>query len=64
MKTRTPANNRRNLRRARAISRLEAKIASQGKLDAVRRLSPEKLAAAKLELENIKKIQIAKGGNL
>lgn len=55
-KTRTPVKNKRNIRRARAIKRLEASIPSIK--------DPSKLAAAKTVLENSKKIQAAKGGSL
>jgi hypothetical protein len=55
-KTRTPANNRKNFRRARAIKRLEASLPSVK--------DPVKLASRKAELEHAKKIQSAKGGSL
>lgn len=72
-KTRTPGNNAKNFRRARAIKRLEARLKLSDKelFASAKSLKPgtndgivdyrKRMTA---ELENTKKIQSAKGGSL
>jgi len=73
MKTRTPANNRKNFRRARAIKRLEArlKLSDSEIFKIAKSLKPgtndgivDYRKRMNDELERTKKIQITKGGNL
>lgn len=73
MKTRTPANNIKNFRRARAIKRLEArlKLSDAELFKTARSLKPgtndgilDYRKRMNAELEHTKKIQSAKGGSL
>lgn len=73
MKTRTPANNLKNFRRARAIKRLEARLKLSDKelFASAKSLKPgtndgivDYRKRMALELEHTKKIQVAKGGSL
>lgn len=72
-KTRTPGNNLKNFRRARAIKRLEArlKLSDTEIFKTAKALKPGTndgivgyRARRTAELENTKKIQSAKGGSL
>lgn len=72
-KTRTPANNIKNFRRARAIKRLEARLKLSDKelFATAKCLKPgtndgikDYRARMTAELEHTKKIQVSKGGSL